>query len=160
MDLRDINVRLDGTRYEYADRRGKPLTVAAILRRDPALRLVWNRKYSLFQVMLVTPVPRTYRIEGLGDLLVIDHTLSFQFDWMFGLMTADNPEPLLKALNHCDHRTHPELDDEQEIQARIEADRKKMEATTHENYRYAFKWNRHQLMRAFEPFARNPGFVN
>jgi hypothetical protein len=149
--------RLEGTELTYVD--NKPYTVAALDEFDPDLRLVWNRRHNLFQVMLRVDVPLTYWFDSLGYTTVFEPALQLQFDWLFGLQCDDNPEWLIAALTYAREQQEEEQKNPHYAEDRILENRAKIEAQVSDNWRYAMKWNRPQLLKAFRPLHERPGFT-
>lgn len=150
----------------------KPVTAAAIEMFDPELCLVWNQRWSTFQLMRRRRVARRYWIEGIGHVTYIDEILAHQMDWSMGLVDGhDNPTPLViacvlgdlfKMNDKEDVRpgdTRRYRDSEERLVDKIRDHRQKVAETVRDNYRHAFAANRRQLLPALERLHNHPTFV-
>lgn len=128
----------------------KPHTVEALRRLDPKLVLVRNTRLGCFQVMRQTrnpnwPEPR----------------LVWICDWTEGLLSADNPEPLLAYLRAGD--TGPNGEESERIQAEQDERKDRYDANIRrhidQEFDHATRENMRQLARAWAPFRDFTGFV-
>lgn len=136
----------------------RPRTESAIMALDPDLRLMFNRRHLLFQVMRVIERHEIVAVNGFR-ILHPYKTVAWELDWLEGLERGDEPLPLIKAMMAADKRLHPELDDDEYAYDKIIAQREALEAKAHDNYRHAFRDNRRLLMKAYEPLRNQPAFV-
>lgn len=135
----------------------RPVTVRALELFDPDLRLVWNRKYGLFQVMSLRLKTTTFEVDGLGKVAWLEPTLVWEADWKEGLLRGDDPHPLIRKLYESDTLRFPNLHEMKDQQRRNhqETVRRKVR----DNYRHAHRANRYQLHRALEPLYNFPAFT-
>lgn len=157
MQHRGQHVRLNAD-SEFSLEFDRPQTERALLALDPDLRLMFNKKLVLFQVMRV--IDRHEVIEWNGMRILHPYkTAAWELDWLEGLERGDDPLPLIKAMVECDKREHPELDSDEYCWDRMMEQRAKLEAKAHDNWRHAFLDNRRLLMKAYEPLRNQPAFV-
>lgn len=153
--MSDIALRHSSLTYDFH----KPMTVEALSRFDPELRLVLNRKYDCFQIHRHRTRWRTFWLDEHTRLVVQDEVLVHVHDWEegTGLIGFDDPVPLLYHLISNDIIRHPRLEQERRDQVRDYW--RRQQAKIRDNYRHATRSNMRQLMRAWAPLIHSPQFV-
>jgi len=135
----------------------RPISAAAVRAYADDLRLVFNVKYSVFQVLRVQRKIRVFDSPTVGKFAYSDTTGVWELDWMEGLDTGDDPGPLIAEMIEADLRRDPEL--ERKKAERLFEHKRRVAETVKDNWRHAFKDNRRQLLKAWEPLVNSPGFV-
>jgi hypothetical protein len=133
------------------------MTEVALEMFDPDLRLVFNRRYNLFQVMRVRKRLSRFWSEDLGNLGVLEDVLVWAIDWKEGLEGRDDPRPLIHELWECDVLRHPKLMAER--RKKVEENIARARETISDNYKYAVIDNWRQLQKVYEPMVNSPSFV-
>jgi len=146
---------------EYSRDFCRPLAAAAVEELDPALELVFNQRFGIFQVVRQTLVAVHYELDGFGDLLEVKRFPFWECDCLehHQIEEEDNPYLLIHDMKAHDVKERPELmDDNAEVEAVLDY-RAELEETVRDNWAHGFRFNRAQVLRIWQPFFDYTGFV-
>lgn len=137
------------------------MAAAAVEALDPALELVFNGRYKMFQVVRHSLVAIHYDVPGLGALVELTRFPFWECDCLerYRLEKEDNPYLLIEDMKANDTQEHPELFDDKAELEEVLGHRAELEATVRDNWSHGFRFNRSQVLRMWQPFFDYTGFV-
>lgn len=136
----------------------KPVTVAALREFDSDLELIRNRRTMAFEVHRRVKRARSYWwAEHDTWLSFYEPMLIYVCDWKLGLVGSDDPSSLIAYLERSDIRRHPDLAAAGEYE--IFWQREQISRKVAGLFRDAFRENRAQLYKAWQPLVNSPALV-
>jgi hypothetical protein len=82
--------------------------------------------------------------------------LIYVCEWAEGLVGCDDPTALISKLEAGDVMRHPELMEDAYAAYKIHNQRNELSAKAAAEHRHTFRYNRHQLMKAWSPLRNSP----